>query len=112
MVSPGLLRSNGFPVCASTFADIASHIGLIRVHAYGEPLGISAGPKRAPTSPPETADENKIKLLLYFFSRATVSTQRLFPVSIIMSSGCMPAPIKLSETWSTGAPAGTERTMR
>ena len=83
---PGAPPVNSTPVVASTFAAIASQIGLSSAHAAGSPPGMSEGPKRAPSSPPETPEPiNRKPLALRAFSLRMVSVQRALPPSIIMS---------------------------
>src|SRR5262245_5021233 len=108
---PGEAPVSGLPVFGLTLAAIASQIGLSRRHASGSPPGMSDGPKRAPSSPPETPEPKKVSLPRYFFSRAMVSVQRLLPPSTTMSSGSIPAPMSESQTASTAGPAFTSTTM-
>jgi len=53
---PGVAPASGLPVFASTFAAIASHTGFKISHASGLPPGMSDGPNRAPSSPPDTPE--------------------------------------------------------
>ena len=104
---PGSAPSMGLPVFLSTLAAIAFHIGLRCCHACFVPPGMSDGPKRAPSSPPDTPDPTKcIFLVASWFSRRMVSSQRLFPPSMTMSS-LSSRGRSCAMTASTGPPAFT-----
>ena len=105
---PGSAVSIGLPVCGSTLAAMAFSMGATRFQAFSEPDGINEGPKRAPTSPPDTAVVKNWNLSAYFCSRATESVHKLLPVSITTSSGESPAVINCSQTASTASPAGMD----
>ena len=84
---PGAAPSSGLPVFASTLAAMAFQIGLRSFYDAGSPPGISEGPKRAPSSPPETPEPMKRQLFgVAAFSRRIVSVQSALPPSMMMSS--------------------------
>ena len=58
---PGAAPGSGLPVFASTFAAIAVHTGSSSAHASRLPPGIRDGPKRAPSSPPDTPEPTNNK---------------------------------------------------
>ena len=108
---PGAAPSIGLPVFASTFAAIAVQIGSSSFHASLSPPGMSEGPKRAPSSPPETPEPmNRRPFSVSAFSRRIVSSQCALPPSMMMSpassSGTSP-----SITASVGPPALTRITI-
>ena len=97
----------GFPVVSSTFAAMASQMGLSSFHALCLPPGMREGPKRAPSSPPETPEPiNRNPFSFSIFSRRIVSVQRALPPSIMMSSGSR-SSVSPSITASVGPPAWT-----
>src|SRR5438105_307232 len=51
---PGDAPARGLPVFGSTLAATASQMGFNSCQAANSPPGMSDGPKRAPSSPPET----------------------------------------------------------
>ncbi len=96
---------------ASTLAATASQIGFNSSQAANSPPGISDGPKRAPSSPPETPlPMNRRPFSRSAFSRRIVSVQSALPPSITMSpassSGTSP-----SITASVPFPAWTRITI-
>src|SRR4051812_44055266 len=104
---PGDAPVSGLPVLGSTLAEMDSQMGLRRAQALRSPPGMSDGPKRAPSSPPETPEPKNVSLPRYFCSRAMVSVHRLLPPSTTMSSASMPASMSDSQTASTAGPAFT-----
>ena len=97
---------------AAVFAAIASRAGERCRQDSAEPPGIREGPRRAPSSPPETPMPTKCSpLAASSFSRRSVSSKRLFPPSITTSPASRVGTSR-SSTMSTGAPAVTITRMR
>ena len=102
---PGAAPSIGLPVSESTLAAIAFHIGSISAQASIEPPGMSEGPKRAPSSPPDTPEPMKrMPFLVSSFSRRIVSSHLALPPSIMISPLSRSATSP-SITLSVGPPA-------
>ncbi len=104
---PGAAPGIGLPVFASTLAATASQMGFSSSQASNSPPGMSDGPKRAPSSPPDTPEPMKRRFFSRSaFSRRMVSVQSALPPSITMSpassSGTSP-----SMTASVALPAWT-----
>ena len=107
---PGVAPVSSTPVTASTLEATASQIGLSSAQAAASPPGIRDGPKRAPSSPPDTPEPMKRRpLALSSFSRRMVSVQRALPPSMMMSPGSKAAASSLI-TASVGPPALTRMT--
>ena len=101
----------GLPVCGSTLAAIAFHIGFDLSHAHGSPPGISEGPNLAPSSPPETPEpKNRRPRSFSSFSRRMVSVHRALPPSMMISP-CWSRGARLLITASVGLPALTSMTI-
>jgi hypothetical protein len=97
----------GLPVLASTFAATAFQIGSSSFHAPSSPPGMSDGPKRAPSSPPDTPEPMKRRpFSRRAFSRRMVSVQSALPPSMMMSP-CSKTAARPSITASVGLPAWT-----
>ena len=101
----GLAPISGFPVLGSTLAAIAVQIGSSSFQASIEPPGISDGPKRAPSSPPETPEPiNCNPRSVRAFSLRMVSSHLALPPSMIISS-LSSNGIRASITASVALPA-------
>src|SRR5437763_4244497 len=89
----------------SLLAAIASNTGLIDSHDCAEPPGMSDGPCRAPSSPPDTPEPTKCSPLPSSRAvRSCVSLNQELPPSMRMSPGSSSGAI-LSMVMSTGLPA-------
>ena len=91
---------------ASVLAAIASRTSFSASHDSGDPPGISDGPKRAPSSPPDTPQPTKwMPLGRSAASRRRVSSNHELPPSMTMSPSLRTGR-SFSIVWSTGFPAG------
>ena len=108
---PASAPSSGLPVSGSTLAAMAFQIGSNCDHASRSPPGIKDGPKRAPSSPPDTPEPMKRRpLAVRFFSRRIVSPQFALPPSMMMSPSSKRG-IRPSITLSVAQPACTRITI-
>ena len=89
----------------SVLAAMASRIGATCWYAWRSPAGMSDGPRRAPSSPPETPMPKKWTMRSrQMSSRRMVSLKWELPPSMTMSPGARYGMIFCS-VWSTGSPA-------
>src|SRR4051812_37477517 len=89
----------------SLFAAIASKTGLMHSHDSFEPPGMRDGPKRAPSSPPETPEPTKCSpFASHSFVRRCVSLKNELPPSMRTSPFSRCGAI-FSMVMSTGSPA-------
>ncbi len=108
---PGAAPASGLPVFGSTLAAIASQTGFSSSQAANSPPGIREGPKRAPSSPPDTPEPMKRRpFSRSAFSRRIVSVQSELPPSTTMSPGSS-SGTRLSITASVPLPAWTRMTI-
>jgi hypothetical protein len=78
----------GLPVFASTLAATLPDRLQEFLPRSGSPPGMSDGPKRAPSSPPDTPEPMKRRPFSFSaFSRRMVSVQSALPPSMMMSPG-------------------------
>ena len=105
---PGAQSSSGLPVFGVDLGGDGLPDRLAGAPTpSGSPPGISDGPKRAPSSPPETPEPKKRQLVGVLLLAADGVGPQALPQSTTMSSLSTPAPRSCSMTASTGAPALT-----